>query len=257
MDLMLNIVATVGIDESVKQVLGLLEIESKRNDVTVILHGFGGMGKTTLADALFSQVGGFRGMGKTTLADAVFSQVGGCRYSHVQVFVDIDSKPNIIKLQKDILKDLMGPEEPVPDIRKYQDGQRELERVLREVQCFVYIDYVLDQIALIKLLPRDITTAKKVRFLLTASDKNVKNVCRSLTKPKIYSTKGIEHGDAMLILKREIEEGINDTQFNEIIQICGKIPLMLTLAAEFIGRADNKQEAFSTLMRQKDKWTSA
>jgi hypothetical protein len=30
MDLMLNIVATVGIDESVKQVLGLLEIESKR-----------------------------------------------------------------------------------------------------------------------------------------------------------------------------------------------------------------------------------
>jgi hypothetical protein len=105
-------------------------------------------------------------------------------------------------------------------------------------------------------LPRDITTAKKVRFLLTASDKNVKNVCRSLTKPKIYSMKGIEHGDAMLILKREIKEGINDTQFNEIIQICGKIPLMLTLAAEFIGRADNKQEAFSTLMRQKDKWTS-
>jgi hypothetical protein len=68
--------------------------------------------------------------------------------------------------------------------------------------------------------------------------------------------KGIDHGDAMLILKREIEEGINDTQFNEIIQICGKIPVMLRLAIEFIGCTNNKHESFSTLMQQKDKWTN-
>ena len=55
----------------------------------------------------------------------------------------------------------------------------------------------------------------------------------------------------------EIEDGIlNETQLNEIIQICGKIPLMLTLAAPFIGRADDRHEAYSTLMRQKDKWAS-
>jgi hypothetical protein len=79
-------------------------MESKRNVVTIILHGFGGMGKTTLAYAVFSQAEGFRRMGETTLVDMVFSQVGGCRYSFVELFVDIDSKPDIVKLQKTILK---------------------------------------------------------------------------------------------------------------------------------------------------------
>jgi hypothetical protein len=79
----------------------------------------------------------------------------------------------------------MGPEEPVPDIREYQDGQRDLEHVLREVQCFVYIDNILDGMALRNIFPTDITTTKKVRFLLTAGNKNVKKACRLLTKPKI------------------------------------------------------------------------
>ena len=134
MDVALNLVATVGIEESVKEVLALLECESEEKAVTVIIHGFGGMGKTRLADA-------------------VFSQIGGCKYSEVQLFTDIDSKPDIIDLQKKLLKDLMGPKATVPEIRKYQDGQRELEDVLKEVQAFIYIDNVLERDALKKVLP--------------------------------------------------------------------------------------------------------
>jgi hypothetical protein len=101
-------------------------------------------------------------------------------------------------------------------------------------------------------------TAKKVRFLLTARDEHVKIACpRSDTAPKIkiYEMEGIEDLEAKLILKKKIKEGIDDDQFNDIIQICGKIPLMLTLAAAFIGHADNIPDAYSTLMLQKDKWT--
>jgi len=36
----------------------------------------------------------------------------------------------------------------------------------------------------------------------------------------------------------------------------GGIPLMLTLTAPFIGRAKNKEKAYSTLVVQKDKWPS-
>ena len=192
MDVAFNLVAIVGIEESVKEVLALLECESEEKAVTVIIHGFGGKGKTALADA-------------------VFSQIGGCKYSEVQLFTDIDSKPDIIDLQKKLLKDLMGPKATVPEIRKYQDGQRELEDVLKEVQAFIYIDNVLERDALKKVLPQNMRTSKKVRLLLTARDENVKLSCprSSLTKPKIYSLKGIHSAGALRILNEEITAGVS------------------------------------------------
>ena len=62
---------------------------------TVIIHGFGGMGKATLGDV-------------------VFSQVGGCKYEKIQLFEDIISTPIVIELKKHILKDLMEPKETIP-----------------------------------------------------------------------------------------------------------------------------------------------
>ena len=89
-----------------------MEWGSEQNAIVVILHGFGGMGKTTLADAVFSVV-----------------NIEGCQYSMVQLFENIDSPPKIIELQKLILKDLMGSEN-IPQIRKHEDKQRELSRML-------------------------------------------------------------------------------------------------------------------------------
>eukprot|EP01018_Ginkgo_biloba_P001070 Gb_13429 [translate_table: standard] len=46
----------VGIEEQFDKVIQILELESEINAVAVILHGFGGMGKTTLADAVFARL---------------------------------------------------------------------------------------------------------------------------------------------------------------------------------------------------------
>lgn len=145
-DVVLNIVATVGIEKSIKDVMKLLECESEQNVVTVILHGFGGMGKTTLADAVFSQVKG-----------------GKC--SEVKLCNAIGSKPDIIQLQKKMLEHLMEPGELIPDIPKPEDGQRALGKRLKEVEAFIYIDNVLDRVELKSLLPQDLDKAKKVRLL--------------------------------------------------------------------------------------------
>lgn len=134
---------SVGLEEPVKEVLELLEWGSQRKAVAVMLHAFGGMGKTTLADAVFS--------------------LAACKYSEVQLFQDIESKPDIIELQKFILKDLMGPEETIPDIRKYEDGQRELGYMLEKVTAFIYIDNVLGENELRQLLPGDLSKAKKLK----------------------------------------------------------------------------------------------
>lgn len=223
----------VGIEESVKEVIDLLEWGSEQNALTVIVHGFGGMGKTTLADAVFSLV-----------------HVEGCKYSQVQLFKDIKSTPDILELQKLMLKDLMESEK-IPDIRKHEEGQRQLGCMLEKVQAFIYIDNVLNANELRELLPKDMNKAKKVRLLLTARDENVGRVCPMETPTKIYHMKGISTREAASLLKKDIKEEIDSSQFDEIIEICGGIPLMLTLVGPFISKAKNKQQAYRRLMQEK------
>jgi hypothetical protein len=83
----------VGIKESVQEDIKLLEWESEKNE-------------TTLADAMFAG-----------------SDIVGCKYSKVRLFDDIISIPNILELQKAILRDLMMGREP-DDGRTFESGQR-------------------------------------------------------------------------------------------------------------------------------------
>jgi len=231
---------TVGLDEPVKQVLELLEWGSERKVVTVMLHGFGGMGKTTLGDAVFSR-----------------ANFEGCKYSEAQLFQNIESKPDIIEMQKCILKDLMGPEETTPDIRKYEDGQRELSYLLEKVSAFIYIDNVLGENELRQLLPRDLTKAKKLRLLLTARDINVGRACPRKTPLKTHTMEKISNGDAMSFLKREVlddmEGKLNSSQIDNIIDRCDGVPLMLTLVAGVLRFEENKEKAYNRVMRDKGK----
>lgn len=96
------------------------------------------------------------------------------------------------------------PEETTPDIRKYEDGQRELSDLLEKVSAFIYIDNVLGENELRQLLPRDLTKAKKLRLLLTARDINVGRACPRKTSLKTHTMEKISNGDAMSFLKREV-----------------------------------------------------
>eukprot|EP00253_Pinus_taeda_P035069 PITA_35069 len=238
MDVVLNIVATVNIEESIEEVMKLLECDNEKNVVTVILHGFGEIGKTTMADV-------------------VFSRVKGSKCSEVQLSNDIGSKLDIIKLQRKILGHLMEPRELIPDIPKPEDGRRELGKMLKKVEAFIYIDNVLNRGELELLLPHDLDKAKKVRFLLAAPDKNVKHAIPSSTSTKIYSMEGIKNPkDALSILEKDILGGIDCSQFDQIIKICHGITLMLKLVARFIGHAIDKGAAYFELMQEEEKWNN-
>lgn len=223
----------VGMEEPVKEVLQLLEWGSGKEAVAVILHGFGGMGKTTLGDAVFSQ-----------------ANFEGCKYSEVRLFKDIESKPDVIELQKCILKDLMGPEETVPEIRKYEDGQRELGDILAKVPAFLYIDNVLGEKELEQLLPKDVTKSKKLRLLFTARDQDVRRAFPRKTFYKIYDMKTISNSTAMSFFD-DMKERLNSSQINDLINICGGVPLMLTLVAKVLSFEEDKQKAYYKVMQDK------
>lgn len=62
----------------------------------------------------------------------------------VQLFHNSISNPQIVELQKMILQDLTGSKN-IPEIRKHEDGQREMGRLLKKVSALIYIDNVLDE----------------------------------------------------------------------------------------------------------------
>jgi len=147
----------VGIEEPLKEVMKLLECESKESAVAVILHGVGGMGKTTVAEAVFAEV-----------------HIEGCRFSKV-ILDNATSTRDIVKLQKVIIEDLKIGEE-IPNISTSEgikgeemlalettgDGQRQISKLLETQVAFIYIDNVSKGSLLEQLLPsRNLEKAKK------------------------------------------------------------------------------------------------
>lgn len=231
----------VGIEEPIQKVVELLEWESQKNAVAVIVYGFGGVGKSTLADAVFARL-----------------DIVGCKYSMVRLFDDITSAPNIVELQKCILSDLMvGTEEekkPIPDVRTFEAGQREIRRRLEKEVAFLYVDNALNADRLQELLPSEMHKAKKVRVLITARDMGVRTVCTGCKmEPKLYAMNGLPTSEARSLLERELNEGqIESSQMDQILKICGGIPKLLTVVARFISSEEDKQQAFRILMEDKD-----
>lgn len=237
----------VGIEKRVKEVLRLLDSESESNALAVMLHGFGGTGKTTLADAVFARV-----------------CIKGCKYSMVRLFDDITSTPNIVRLQKLILQDLnrqTGGKKTIPDIGTFEEGQREIGHILEKDAVFIYIDNALHRDALEQLLPRDMTKAKNLRLLITARDKDVLRGCRHLKK-RVYLMKFLDAEEAKELLNNEIHhekdelyEQINSSQLDNIVQICGGIPRLLISVAGFIDFEADKQKAYRAIIQEKEKLT--
>lgn len=234
----------VGIEEPVREVIDLLEWSSNENAVAVILHGLGGIGKTTLANAVYSSL-----------------DIEGWQCSKVELFQDINTPGNIKELQNMILRDLTPRKDlkDIKEIRNEEEGQVELGKMLQKVKAFIFIDNVLGERELSQLLPKNINKAMKVRFLLTTRDQNHCNPCR--VKTGVYSMKHLRRTEAMTLLRHEMDKRddkkrqrdsrpLYESELVEIVNYCGGIPKLLEVTAAFIVAADNQMKAFEIVKEE-------
>jgi len=232
----------VGIEEPLKNVIELLEWESKESAVAVILHGIGGMGKTTLAEAVFAHL-----QKQSTLAEADY--IEGCRFSKVKLD-DETSTPDIVKLQKVIIKDLKIGEE-IPEIRRSEEGQREIGHLLETDVAFLYIDNVSKKDSLQQLLPsRNLGKAKKLRVLITTRNTNVLYGCSM--KTKVYTMERLNREQGLTLLKENIYNVTDDIkgQLDKIVDKCCGIPILLKIIAGSI----RSEEDIDTVMEDMKGW---
>lgn len=220
----------VGLKESVKEVIDALELESENRALAVVLHGVRGMGKTTLAEAVFSD-----------------ASLQGFKHSRIKLFDNRESIPNITDLQRLILKDLKESRK-IAEIRKPEEGQRELADILREVPAFIYIDNVVREDELRQLLPEDLNTAMKVRLLITARNDSVGRACPLKTRPIMYRLKGMSRDWAEVLFKRKLFDDmkgkLNPEQLDHILDICDGNPLMLIKVAKALCFDEDKRSIF-------------
>eukprot|EP01018_Ginkgo_biloba_P024194 Gb_34084 [translate_table: standard] len=230
----------VGIEEQFKKVIQLLELESEKNAVAVILHGFGGMGKTTLADAVFARL-----------------DINGFKFSTVRLFENAEKVPDdkdITELQKWILQELTGDKH---DIQRFEHGQRLLGDVLKEKQAFIYIDNALEKEHLKKLLPEELNDAMNLRLLLTSRNEDVADVLKRSCGIKtchVYYVEPLISDEAMgfFCKKMRVEKDkITSEQMPMVEKILGiykGIPLVLDIVAGYIYSTENKDGAYRKII---------
>lgn len=238
----------VGIEGQLKKVIELLDWKSDGKPVAVIVHGFAGLGKTTLADAAFSKI----------FQENYTCSTNICNYSKIRLCEDTESSSDIKSLQTIIRKDLMGDDDTKGEvIRNWDHGRQEIGKILRKESAFLYIDNVLSKERLEQLLPLPATLekAKKLRLLITARDKGITTVLQPNILCKFHEVPPMSSSKANRLLTNAMGTGkIDKSVVDEIVQTSGGVPLILKVIGQFIAAEEDKQKACKMFREERENW---
>lgn len=243
----------VGIEEPLNSVTELLEWESAQRAVAVLVHGFGGIGKTTLANAVYARY-----------------YVKDCKHFVVR----LNSAQNIEEMQKTIQEDLMGGTEEgmtmsdgiegggTLEFDEDYDRKRKIRSLLKNEAVFLYIDNVVKGNVLQELLSTwQLEDAKKLRVLITARDKDVLSGCKMKTVVYAMKTLPLDHGRSLLIkeiynnVTDDIKGQIPDSDLEKMVDRSGGIPKLLELIAGAIRSEPDKAKARRIVMYDSERLT--
>ncbi|XP_059070521.1 disease resistance protein TAO1-like [Cryptomeria japonica] len=226
------------IDDKIKEVIRQLDCESDSATTAVTVYSIGGSGKTTLADVVYS-----------SLKD----KLQGWKFSKITLIKNLEKNPKVEELRSLILQDLTTTK---PDVRDFQSGQQLLKQIIEKETIFLYIDNILYLEPLKNLLPKDFTSAKKLRLLLIAREKHVSRTieCSGIDPCKLYdigclSTASLQVLCKKIDRKKEKEFILQERpQLRQIAKICSCCPLFLEVIGAYLHQRKNKAEFYEQVL---------
>eukprot|EP01018_Ginkgo_biloba_P030261 Gb_32763 [translate_table: standard] len=221
----------VGIEQQIENVMRFL---GNGQTQAVFLYGLGGIGKTTLANAVY----------------ALFINNSNDTFKHSKVH--LGENPNIKELLMEIVQDLTCRKQNFRDI---EEGQRALIQLLsRESPIFLYIDNVWKCGDLRELLSNNLHLAEKSRILVTARKETVSDMITSQgIECETYAVQALPFDEAKKLFCKQVfrsEEAPSDREndINTVVEACSGIPLVLELAGAHLRlRGNGMPENYSRL----------
>ncbi|XP_049934589.1 disease resistance protein RPV1-like [Nymphaea colorata] len=211
----------VGMDDSIKEMLSLLDIE--KNDVRMIgINGIGGIGKTTLAKAVFNRIStSFQFVSFISNVREVSNQVGG-----------------LVSLQKQLILDVTKDSDP-----RIDDESQACSRI-KELICkksvLLVLDDVDDRKQLNALADSEEWFGPKSRIIVTTRYDHVLKE-RRMSKQEIYQMKELNKKESLELFSYHAFGEKKPTEkyqklSEKVVSTTNGIPLMLEVfGALFFG----------------------
>nr|WIL60063.1 nodulation protein [Melilotus officinalis] len=209
----------VGINERVEKVMDLLQVHSK--GVKVLgLYGMGGVGKTTLAKALFnSLVGHFERR---------------CFISNVRQVSSTED--GLVSLQSNVIKDLSSNEGPQSFIGDVNDGTSVIKSIVRENRVLLVLDDVDNVNQLDALIGKREWFYGGSCIIITTRDTTVlpeKHVNKLYEVTELHTEEALELFSYHALRKKEPPQNFMSFS-NQIVSLTGRMPLALEVFGCFL-----------------------
>ncbi|XP_044431179.1 disease resistance protein RGA5 isoform X2 [Triticum aestivum] len=218
----------------------LIGIETPRDDVIGLFEEGGDVDKQELR---IVSIVGMGGLGKTTLAKAVYEEFKG--YSH-KAFVSVGQNPDLVNVLKKTIRDCQGREYNAAKLEQLDVEQlcNELRNFLKDKRYFIVIDDLWgcplwDTIN--SAFPRDkcgsrVITTTRIQEVVDRESWNVEN--------KVYRIKPLSHKDSRSLFFRRISDPRKDCPVTprkeeilaDILRRCGGMPLAINSIASHLAR---------------------
>ncbi|CAL1358628.1 unnamed protein product [Linum trigynum] len=214
----------IGIDSHVNQVTELLKSDFESGVNIVGIHGMGGIGKTTIAKAVYNKV---------------FTQFERhCFMEDVREILSLKNE-GLTTLQSKIISSILRDDHKVRDV---SEGIHIIKDRVFPHKVLIILDDVDDRFTFEQILGDVRKISPESRFIITTRDKRVLEL---LQVSKLYEPGGLSHDHSLQLLSRHafrMDNPLEDmaTLCEEFVEVAAGLPLALEVIGSLLFRRERK-----------------